>query len=495
MNSIKRLAGQTIIYGMGTIVPRFLNYLLLTPFYTRLFEKGEYGIVTELYAYVALLLVLLTYGMETTSFRFSESHPDSRKVFRNAQTSILITSGLFLAGVGFLTDSIAQILRYQANPEFIVWMALIVATDAFMAIPFARLRQQNKAWRFSIFKFVSITINILLNLLFLVYLPKWYGEGSDSLLVRYYNPEIGVGYAFIANLISVFITLALLLPDIFRIGLGLSMQLIKKMYSYAWPLLIIGIAGMINEVADKAMLKYLLVAPKGIDQHKYAMEQIGIYGANTKIAVLMSIFIQMFKFAAEPFFFAQYKEKGANTTYALVMKYFVIFCVFIFLMVTLFIDLVKFFIDEKFHDGLHVVPIILLGYMFLGIFYNLSVWYKLKDVTRLGAVIAVIGASITILVNMIFVPHHGYVASAWGHIGCYFAMMVISFLWGKKYMPIDYQVVRLIGYIAFGIVILIMYRFFSEMFNHWMVGSGLLFLFLVCTSFLEYKEFKQVTKS
>ena len=495
MEAIKKLAGQTVIYGMGTIVPRFLNYLLLTPFYTRLFEKGEYGIVTELYAYVALLLVILTYGMETTSFRFAETERNSRKVFSTAMVSILASSTFFILLIGLLHEQIAGWMRYESNSEYIIWMAIIVASDAFMAIPFARLRQQNKAVRFSAIKFIGISVNIGLNLLFLVYMPNLSEKGSDSFLLRFYNPEIGVGYAFIANLIAVGVTFLLLIRDIIEIKFDFSKQLLKKMLTYAWPLIIIGVAGMINEVADKPLMKYLLKIPSGVsDENGYVMEQIGVYGANTKIAVLMTIFIQMFKFAAEPFFFNQAKEKNSNQVYADVMKYFVVFCMLIFLGVTLFIDVVKYFIDEKFHEGLNVVPIILIGNMFLGVFYNLSVWYKLKDLTRLGAVIAIIGASITLLINFIFVPNYGYMGSAWGHLACYTVMMTISYLWGRRYLAVNYDLKRILTYMAIGFAIYVisLFNLLDTTWAFYLVNCVLFLLFAGIVFIAERGKLKQV---
>ena len=454
MKEVKKLAGETIIYGLSTIVPRFLNYLLLTPFYTRIFTKGEYGIVTELYAYVAFILVILTYGMETTSFRFASSEKNQRKVFSSAQFSVLISSLLFILLISLFNHPIASFLDYAKQSMYISWMGIIVAADAFMAIPFARLRQENKAIRFTLIKISSVVVNIAFNLLFLVYMPWLAKNGSGSFLLQFYNPDLGVGYAFIANLIASGFTFILLLPDILRTGFGFNTELFSRMLKYAWPLLIIGIAGMINDVSDKFLLKFLIVVPDGVaNSGDYIMEQIGIYGANTKIAVLMTLFIQMFKFAAEPFFFAQQKESNANAVYASVMRYFVIFCLIIFLGVMLYLNLVKFFIDEKFHEGLRVVPLILLSNMFLGVFYNLSVWYKVKDLTLYGAVIAVSGAGITLLLNILLVPEMGYYGSAIARLACYTAMMIASFLWGRRFLKVPYNLFVLLKYFLVAILL------------------------------------------
>ena len=456
MNSIKKLAGQTMIYGLGTIAPRLLNYLLLTPFYTTIFQTYEYGIVTELYAYVAILMVILTFGMETTYFRFSSTETDQNKVYSTSAFTLLINSILFVGIVSMFTGNIAELFRYNDHPEYFMWLGIILGIDAFLSIPFAKLRYENKALKFTIIKVFNIFVSILFNLLFFIWLPKLYESNSDSFLLIMYNPEIGVGYAFIANLISTILTAIILIPDILKIKIEFDFILFRRMIKYAYPLVIIGIAGMINEVSDKIFLKFLLTIPENIaDKNEYVQSVIGIYGANTKLAVLMTMFIMMFKFAAEPFFFSQANEKNSKETYALVMKYFVIFCLMIFLGVTLFIDVVKFFIDKKFHEGLYVVPIILMGNMFLGIFYNLSVWYKLTNLTKYGAIIAITGALVTISINAAFVPLIGYTASAWGHFSCYLVMMIISFLWGRKHFVINYNIPDIAKYFVIAAILYI----------------------------------------
>ncbi len=465
MGAIQKLAGQTLIYGMGTIAPRLLNYLLLTPFYTEIFEKNEYGVVTELYAYVAFLLVILTYGMETTFFRFIEKEAKKSTVFSTISFSLLATSTLFLVVVFAFTQPIADAIRYEYNPEYIQMLGIILALDAFMAIPFARLRYENKAVRFSLLKITNILINIGFNLLFFVGLPILSNTDPTHWALQFYNPEVGVGYAFVANLIATAVTTILLLPEILKIKWEFDWTMYRSMLRYAWPLVILGVAGMINEVSDKLIFKFLMPVPDGIENpDDYLLSLIGVYGANTKLAVLMMLFIQMFKFAAEPFFFSQAKEKNSKETYALVMKYFVAFGLLIFLGVMLYLDVVKHFINERYHDGLFVVPVILMGNLFLGIFYNLSVWYKLNDLTRYGALIAVVGSLITLLINVIFVPLYGYAAAAWAHFFCYFFMMLISYFWGRKYFPIAYPIRSILGF--FGLALLLFYAH-REMPDSW----------------------------
>jgi len=431
-NPLRLLAGQTMVYGMGTIVPRLLNYLLLTPFYTRVFMQGEYGVVTELYAYVAFLMVLLTYGMETAYFRFAKEREDER-FYTTALFSLAATSGLFILLMSLFHVSVAGWIRYSANPEYVILFALIVGVDAFSAIPFARLRQQNRALRFAVIKVLNVLVNIGFNVFFLVLCKQWYQADPQGWVAGFYNPDFGVGYAFLSNLIATLITLLLLLPEYVRIRWRFDGALLQKLLGYGMPLLVVGLAGMVNEVSDKILLKYLLPDPDT------AMAQLGVYGANYKLAVLMTLFIQMFRYAAEPFFFSQAKEQNARQTYADVMKYFVLFGLLIFLGVMLFLDLVKYFIGPDFRGGLHIVPIVLMANLFLGIFYNLSVWYKLNDLTRYGALLALGGSVITLTLLFLLIPVIGYTGAAWAHFSCYGFMMVMSYVWGRRYYPVPYD--------------------------------------------------------
>jgi len=456
LNKFKKLAGQTAIYGLGTIVPRLLNYLLLTPFYTYIFAQGNYGIVTELYAYVAFLVVILTYGMETTYFRFAEKEENQNQVFSTAFISLLFTTSIFIILTLFFLHPIANSIHYENNSEYIIWMILIVGLDAISAVPFAKLRQQNKALTFVIIKLINVVINIGLNLFFLKYCPKILSDNPDSIVQYIYSENIGVGYAFISNLVASIISFLFLIPIIFSSKLCFNFPLLKKMLHYTYPLLIVGVAGIMNEHADKILLKHFLIIPDGVVNSKdYIMSQIGVYGAVYKLAVLMTIFIQMFRYAAEPFFFAQAKEKNSNKTYADLLTYFTIFGLLIFLSVTLYMDVVKYFIGPEYRVGLDIVPIILLANLFLGIYYNLSVWYKLKNLTKYGAIIAILGAIITVGLNVIFIPIYGYIASAWATLICYVAMVVVSYLWGQRYMKIPYSVSKISIYLILAIAIYI----------------------------------------
>lgn len=447
MASIKSLVGQTLIYGLGTIVPRLLNYLLLTPFYTRVFAKGEYGSVTELYAYVAFFLVLLSYGMETTFFRFAETEKSEQKVFSTISWSMLFTSIPFFFWIIFFKQDIANWIQYPESPNYILWLGLIVGLDAFFSIPFAKLRQENKALRFTSIKLVNIGINIGLNFLFLYVFKGAYDANPESSLAQYYSPEIGVGYVLIANLTATSFVALLLMPEFLKSKWEFDFNLWKKMMGYALPLLIVGLAAMINEVADKLLLKYMT------PDAQLPMEQVGIYGANYKLAVLMTLFIQMFKYAAEPFFFKQAKQENAKESYAQIMKYFVIFGIAIFLGVTLFLDWIKYFIGSGYHEGLRIIPIVLMANLFLGMYYNLSVWYKLTNKTHLGAIVSIVGAVVTLVINFAFIPKYGYMASAWATFAAYGLMMLLSWAWGQKYYRIHYPLGKILVYFVLSTII------------------------------------------
>ncbi|MFH2143224.1 MAG: oligosaccharide flippase family protein [Bacteroidota bacterium] len=467
MNPLKKLFGQTAIYGLGTVVPRLLNYLLLTPFYTRIFLKGEYGSVTELYAYVAFLLVLLTYGMETAFFRFAESEKNTKKVFSTSMFSLFFSTVLFVSFAAIFKQQIADAIQYSANKEYILYLAIIIGLDAFTSIPFAKLRHENKALKFALIKIANISVNIGLNFYFYLVLAK--------------TQHIGIEYVFISNLIATGVTLILLLPDILKISFAFDFRLLKNMLWYALPLLIVGLAGMVNEVSDKIFLKYLTPADMN------PMEQVGIYGANYKLAVLMTIFVQMFRYAAEPFFFSQAKEKDSKKTYADVMKFFIITGLIIFLGVVLYIDVVKYFIGPAFHEGLKIVPVVLLANLFLGIFYNQSIWYKLNNLTRYGAYIALFGAVLTIILNVVLIPIYGYTGSAWATFFCYFSMMTISYFWGNKVFYVPYNIKVIFFYFAISLIIFIISKYinYPSIFLQYFINTLMFLGFLTVVLYIE----------
>lgn len=451
-NPIKQLFGQTAVYGLGIVLPRLLNYLLLTPFYTRIFEKAAYGVITELYAYVVFLIVILTYGMETGYFRYASNSDRKEKVYTTVLGTLFVTSSLFILSMWIWGGAVSRVLGYAANPEYIRWLAIIVGIDALTSIPFARIRLYNKVGKYALIRIAEVSINILLNIFFLYYCPKH----SDSTWVSMvYKPEIGIGYVLISNLIASLLKLILLSSEILAAFRStFDRKMLGTLFRYSYPLLVAGLAGTVNEALDRILLKHL-VPP---DQHP--MEMLGIYGANYKLAVLMTLFVQMFKYAAEPFFFSKSGEANARKLYADIMTFFVVAGLFIFLLVNLYLDYFILFIGKNFREGAHIVPVILMANLIMGIFFNLSIWYKLTNRTMIGAVLVLVGASITVAINVAFIPRFGYLASAWAHLVCYSVMVVLSYLWSRKYYPVPYRTGRIVGYMVFALVI----YFINELF-------------------------------
>ena len=423
MNPLKKLARQTAIYGLSSVIGRLLNYLLV-PLYTRYFLPAEYGVVTELYAYVAFLVVMLTYGMETAFFRFSKKE-ESTKVYSTTLISLLISSIVFIGLIFLNSSAISQWLGYINHPEYIQFFALIIGMDAVASISFAKLREQDKAMRFAFIRLVNIMVNIGLNLYFIVY------------------QEYGIAYIFIANLVASVITLAMLFPEMISSSWVFDKKLWKKMMIYALPLLIAGLAGMTNETIDRILLKHLL------PNTDMAASELGLYGAFYKLSIIMILFIQTFRFAAEPFFFTQANEGKSKKIYADVMKYFTIIMAIIFLGVTIFYDVIKGFLGSEYHDerGFLVVSILLLANLFLGIYYNLSIWYKLTEKTKYGAYLSIFGAIITLSLNFTLIPVLGFVGCAWATLVCYFSMTVASYYLGKRHFSVPYQVKRIALYL------------------------------------------------
>lgn len=475
---------------MGTILPRFLNYLL-TPLLTYGFTAAEYGINSELYAYISFLNVIFTYGMETTFFNFNSRLDNKQEVYNTAFSSLILSSVLFSLLLVVFSGTIANTLstpNMVYKKQFIVWSILIIASDAIMVIPYAKHRADNKALNFSVLKLLNVVFNVGLTIFFLKVCKNAYDNCEETFFSALYNPEIGIGYAFLANLLANLLSLILFTKQFISLSFKLNTQLLKEMLIYAWPLIILGLAGMINETLDRIILKKLMV-----DKAEAQVAQ-GIYGACYKIAILMTIFIQAFRYAAEPFFFSKAKEKNSKTTYALVMKYFIIFCLALFLVTVLNMEWIQFFIGENFRGGLKVVPILLLANLCLGIVYNLSVWYKLSGQTKFGAIIAIVGAAITLIINIIFVPTYSYIACAWATLAAYAGMMFLSYFLGQKYFPIKYNVRAISVYCFITVFIYWIAGFFSSIDSVWLrqILNNLLILIFV---WIVYKfEFNTLKK-
>ncbi len=457
MNPLKKLAGQTAVYGLSSVLGRVLGYLLVW-LYTRVFLPGEYGTVNVFYAYAAFLIVVLTYGMETAFFRFNESESNKEKVFSTGMISLIFSTLVFLFLASVFAQSIAGWIDYADHPEYVLWFAWMLGLDVLSKIPFARLRSQNKALKFAAINIANIAVNIGLNLFFLLFCPFVHQHESWTLLNGMihlvYRQDWGIEYIFIANLIASAVTLLLLIPQFTGMRWKLDPKLLKTMLIFAFPLLFAGMAGIVNETFDRLLLRYLL--PEGI-----AAYQVGIYSACYKISILMTIFIQAYKYAAEPFFFAAAKEKDSKILYARIMDYFIVVVSFIFLATMVYLDdfIMRYLIGKNYWEGKGVIPVLMLANLFLGVYYNLSIWYKLTSKTIWGAWISLIGAMITLALNFWWIPlgadHliHGYMGSAWATFICYCGMMVISYLVGQRYFPVNYNLGKFFGYLGLALLL------------------------------------------
>lgn len=483
MIALSKLISQTAIYGLSSIIGRFLNYLLV-PLYTYRFNAAEYGVVSEFYAYAGFFAVVLVLGLETGYFRFRQK-PEyaSNLVYSNAFTALLFTNLAVFAGIYAYQQTIADTLHYSAHPEYIVWFAGILALDAISALPFAKLRAENKAWRFAGIKMLEIFITIALNCFLLIGYPQILALWPDNFLAPYYQADLGIAYIFMANLFASIIKLLLLLPDFPR--LRIKFAILGGMLKYSLPMVIIGFAGMINEMLDRVILKQLL--PYDLTTN---LRMLGIYGACYKLSILMSLFVQAFRYAGEPFFFAMAKQQDAKQAYALVMKYFILTGVFIFLLVTLYIDFFQYFIGAEFREGLAVVPVLLLANLCLGIYINLSIWYKLSDRTGLGALISILGSGLTIGLNILWIPHFGYMGSAWATLACYAFMVVLSWLLGRIFYPVPYPLGKISFYLLLGCGLFFNHLYLQD--NHyglsWLNAGIALIAYLSVAVLLERKS-------
>lgn len=479
MKEVQKLAGQTLIYGFGTIVPRFLNYGILTFFYTRIFSKAEYGVVTELYAWMVLLLIVLTYGMETGFFRFSQKKEDFEKVYSTSLISLFITSALFFVLVNIFIKPVSAVLNYSNNQDYIRMFAAIISIDAFSAIPFAMLRKENRPVIFSLIKIVNIIVTIIAVVFLLIIAPGIY-KNSHGWFRNIYNPDYGVGYVFMANLVGSIVTLIMLLPFIIKVKPIFYKPVWFRMIKYSFPLLIAGLSGSVNDAIDKVLLRRII-------GEEHGLETVGVYGAGYKIAVLMALFIQMFRFAAEPFFFERAKHENAKETYASIMKYFVIIMLIIYLAINLYISGIQYIIGANFREAIVVVPIVSMGYLFYGIYVNHSIWYKLNDLTRFGIYITLVGAIITILINVMLIPVYGYMASAWAHVASYGTMIVMSFIMAEKHYKVNYNMKKLLPYFLIAIGMVIFGRLFNYpgLFSELIINTIFMFLFI---AYAQYKD-------
>lgn len=462
MSGVKGLAKDTAIYGVSSILGRFLNWCLV-PLYTFCFSAGQYGVVTYVYSIVALSLVILTYGMETGFFRFAnhDKYANPMEVYSTSLVSLAVSSTAFLIAVIAFVKPLSQILECGEHYSYVWLMAAAVALDAFTAIPFSYLRFVHRPMRFALLRIVNIGLNIGLNLFFILVCP-WLCKVAPSTIGWFYDPTYGIGYIFLANFITSLLNLVLLMPELRGFKWTFNKRLWKEMLAYSYPLLVLGVAGIMNQTLDKILLPSLVSDPHT------AMEQLGIYGANYKIAIVMVMFIQAFRFAYEPFIFAQNKEKGEDRlqSYRDAMKWFVIFAMFIFLGVMFYIDILRYFISPKYWAGLKVVPVIMIAEFFFGVFFNLSLWYKLTDRTIWGMWLSLAGLVVTLAMNILLVPIMGYMGCAIAALICYGVMMAASYVVGRKKFPIGYNMPRLTGYFMLAMALYVV-SLLSAVDNQW----------------------------
>lgn len=480
MGKLKNLFSDSIIYGLSSIVGRFLNYLLV-PLYTYKIaaDSGGYGVVTNLYAYTALLLVLLTFGMETTFFRFANKDGvDSEKAY---STSLLFVGGLsalFVLLCSLFLHPIAVTLGYAAHPEYIEVMAVIVALDAFQAIMFADLRRRQRAWKFALLKLAFIFCNIGLNLFVFLWAPAL--AQSHPALMAWYDPSYQVGYIFWINLVCTAAINFGFIPELKRIRRGIDFQLLKQMLRYAFPLLLLGLVGILNQVADKICFRFIVPGQEG-------EVQLGIYGACVKIAMIMAVITQAFRFAYEPLVFGGQKDKNNKEFQALATKYFVMFTLLAFLCVVFYIDVLKYIVKADYWEALRAVPIVMLAEIFMGIYFNLSFWYKLTDETWWGALFSGIGCALLLAVNFIFVPVYGYMACAWGGFIGYGTCMLLSFFVGQRKYYVPYPVWTILGYFALALGLYAVSVYFRPDSQKWIfvLNTGLLMVYLAVIAISE----------
>ena len=496
LSGIKKLAGQTAIYGVTTVLGRFLN-VFLTFWLTYEFGAEKFAIFSLAYAYVAFLNVIFTYGMETSYFRFSQENHYKNDVYSTSLLSIILTTLIFAAAMIYYAPQIADFWRVPDNPEYVKWFTWIIALDTLAAIPFARLRQQGRPIKYAAIKLANIVIYVAATYFFIKICPALLKKDDNSFLRLVYDRKIDIGYTFIANLIASTATLLLLGKEILSLKFRFNFKLWKEMMMYSWPLLIVGLGGMINEVLNRILLDYRL--PYSFERNKF---EVGIFNANWKVAALVNIFIQVFRIGAEPFFFNEAGKKDAQKTYARVMKLFVIVSCIVFLVVSLFADTIwgRYLMGVKNHpeyaQGIPTIPVIALAYVFLGIYYNLTVWYKLTNKTIYGAYITLGGAVITIVFNYITIPYLGYWGSAWTTLLCYGFMMFVSYKQGQKHYFIPYAWKKLTAYVLISIAIYFVYYaigFFTEStWVHFIAGLLLLLIFILFIGKVERKEFSKL---
>lgn len=494
--SIKKLAGQTLWYGVPRIVSRFLYFGISLLGFQLYDPNGSYA-YTQIYAVIPFLNILFTYGLETSYFRFAQNE-DRKNLFNTLNISLLTSTVLLTILLFVFKDGITSFIEMEKHPEYITWMIWILFFDTLFTLPMAKLRLEERPRKYAFLNVINILLNIALVLFFFYVAKPAYEEDPSSFLGSLFDPSIGIGYFILSNLIASGVTLLLVLPEFKGFKWNFDKDLWKRVMLYSYPLIIVGLGGMINEMLSRLVYRKILNDDPVIEER-----ELGIFGANYKLAVLITIFIQVFRLAAEPFFFNQSKNEGAQRTYARVMKFFVIACCAMFLVVSLFLEFWKLLIASKYPEyaeGIHIVPILAMGSVFLGIYYNLSVWYKLTNQNMIGAYITVGGAILTILFNIILIPEYRYTGAAWATFLCYFSMMAASYFLGQKYYPVPYAKKKLLTYISIVTILYVIHELIARTFegssyyNAIYFGSSIVFIaaFLALILKVERKEFARL---
>lgn len=454
---LKKLLGQTAIYGVSSILGRAINFALI-PIYTAVLSTSDYGVISELYAYVGFFFVLYLLGLETAYFRFSNKDgADEKDIFNSTQTTVLISSLIISGGLILLSTPIANILQIEGQEIFIIWLAIIMAIDSIVAIPFAQLRFYNQAKKYASIKMINIFLNVGINLFFYIFCRDIYNVDYLSELKPFvdkiYYPEFGAGYIILANLIANALYIPMLYKSFLNWKFSFNSEKVKPLLKYSYPLMFAAMAGIVNETLDRGFLKFL--TPEGMYPGLSNQAVVGIYSACYKLSIFMSLGIQAFRYAAEPFFFSQAKDKKSPELFSTIMNWFVIVGLFVFLFISLNLDWIAPIVirGESFRAGLAIVPILLLANLFLGMYYNLSIWFKLSEKTHWGTILAVIGAVITVVGNVALIPHIGYMGSAYTTLACYFMMVLVSYIAGQKHYPVPYQLFKIIRMIVIAVLL------------------------------------------
>ena len=489
-NPLKKLAGETAIYGIPSILGRFINFLLVAVHTGGIFSQSDYGNISYLYAYISFLNIIYTYGMETSFFRFATKGNSLMETYHRATSSVLFTSLIFTAFIYFGAGVLAKVMLKPDLVPYIRWLALILFIDAIVAIPFAKLRLQHRAKKFAFIRMSGILINVILQVFFLYFCPHAldgdYGVEAQNLIENVYQPSFGIGYVFFSNFVGNLFMLVLLWRSFWELKLTFVWSKLRPMLSYGIPILLMGLAGISNDQIEKILFEYLL--PENFYPGMSSSDALGVYSASFKLSVFMSLAVQAFRFAGEPFFFSQAKDKAAPELFAKVLHYFVVFSVIIYVGISLNLELIaQLLLGERFRGALEIVPILMLGKLFFGIYINISIWFKLTDKTIYGTYISIVGAVITVIGNVLLVPILGYLGCAVTIVVSFFVMAVIGYVLGQKYYPIPYKIGPVIIYIIIGLAIVFSMQQISHYLHQPAIWVNILVtvLFIVAVYFFE----------